>query len=146
MKVKRGWAHHLLLLYRYLKNSMPKIKSKILLIEDDPDQVFIYQTKFNLEGFNFISAKNGQEGLAAAQTKKPDLILLDMIMAQTNGLEVLQNLKNDSKTKKIPVVLLSNLFKKDLVDKAKNIGALDFWSKTGVLPSELVDRVRKILK
>ncbi|MFA6322851.1 MAG: response regulator [Candidatus Buchananbacteria bacterium] len=125
---------------------MPKIKSKILLIEDDPDQVFIYQTKFNLEGFNFISAKNGQEGLAAAQTKKPDLILLDMIMAQTNGLEVLQNLKNDSKTKKIPVVLLSNLFKKDLVDKAKNIGALDFWSKTGVLPSELVDRVRKILK
>lgn len=125
---------------------MAKIPKKILLVEDDPDQILIYQTKFLVEGFNLISARNGQEGLAVAETEKPDLIFLDMVMAQMDGMTVLKKLKTSPKTKKIPVVLLSNLIKKELIEKAKKLGAVGFWSKTKVMPQELVNRVKMILK
>jgi CheY-like chemotaxis protein len=121
-------------------------KAKVLLIEDDPDQVYLYQTKFALEGFELISAKNGLLGLDKAARESPDFILCDIVMDDLDGLAVLKKLKSDEQTKKIPVVLLTNLSNKDLMRKSERMGAAGFWIKTEVLPQELVNRVKKILK
>ena len=122
-----------------------KVNKKILLIEDDPDQVFLYLTKFKMEGLKLLTAKNGVEGLAMAKKEKPDIILLDIVMDEMDGMEVLERLKKDNATKNIPVVLLTNLVKKELLEKSKQIGAIGFWSKTEVLPKDAVDRVKAIL-
>lgn len=121
-------------------------KIKILLIEDDPDQIFLYTAKFTMEGFDLVSAKNGLEGISKATNEKPDLILCDIVMDDMGGIEVLEKLKADKATKKIPIVMLTNLIKKDLMRKSEELGAVGFWAKTDVLPQELVNRVKKILK
>ena len=118
---------------------------KILLIEDDPDQVFLYSTKFEMEGLKLLTAQNGVEGLELAKKEKPDIILLDIVMDEMDGMEVLASLKKDKATKGVPVVLLTNLVKKELVQKSKQMGAAGFWSKTDVLPKDAVERVKQIL-
>lgn len=118
----------------------------VLLIEDDPDQIFMYQSKFELEGFNLISTRKGDEGIATAKTRKPDIILLDLVLIAESGLDVLQKLKQDNETKKIPVVILTNLVKKEAMEKAKNLGAADFVVKTDVMPGGVVQKVRDILR
>lgn len=119
--------------------------AKVLLIEDDPDQVALYSAKFELEGLNLITAKNGAEGLAKATKEKPNFILLDIVMEEMDGMEVLERLKKNKETKKIPVALLTNLITKDLISKSKKLKAVGFWPKTEVLPQDVVDRTKKIL-
>lgn len=121
-------------------------QAKILLIEDDPDQVYLYTTKFTLEGFELVSAKNGLEGVDKTISESPDLILCDIVMDGMDGLAVLEKLKSDKRTEKIPLVLLTNLADKILEKKSAERGAVGFWDKTEIMPQELVDRVRKILK
>jgi len=118
----------------------------VLLIEDDPDQIFMYQNKFELEGFEFYSARKGDEGITLAKSHKPDAILLDLVLIAENGLDVLEKLKQDDETKKIPVVILTNLVKKEAMDRAKNLGAVDFVVKTDTMPSEVVQKIQGILK
>ncbi len=120
--------------------------TKVLLIEDDPDQIFLYTTKFKLENIDAVNAPSGAKGIEMAASEQPNLILLDMLMDDMGGIEVLTKLKADAKTKKIPVVMLTNLIKKELIDQAKALGAIDFWPKAEVMPSEIVERVKKILK
>ncbi len=122
------------------------LKPTILLIEDDPDQIFMYQSKFELEGFEFVSTRKGVEGIELAKTKKPDIILLDLVLIAESGLDVLGKLKQHPATKGIPVVILTNLVNKEAMDKAKELGAADFIVKTDIMPGEVVKRVRAILK
>ena len=121
-------------------------RSTVLLIEDDPDQIFMYQSKFELEGFELFSARGGDEGIALAKSHKPDAILLDLVLIVENGLDVLEKLKQDNETKNIPVVILTNLVKKEAMDKAKNLGAVDFIVKTDTMPMGVVQKIRDILK
>ena len=120
--------------------------AKILLIEDDPDQVMLYSIKFKMEGLDLLCAYNGQEGLEMAKKEMPQLILSDVVMNNMDGMEMLKRLKADPKIKDIPVVMLTNLNKKELKEKAKELGAKDFWAKTEVLPQDVANRVKKILK
>ena len=118
---------------------------KVLLIEDDPDQISLYRTVFKLAGLKLLEATNGNKGLVAAKKNKPDLILCDLVMDTMDGMEVLKRLKADPETKNIPVVMLTNLNKKSLYLQAETLGALDFWAKTEVMPQEIISRVRKII-
>ena len=121
-------------------------KPKILLIEDDPDQILLYQSKFELEGFELISSRTGDQGIVMAKTKKPDLILLDLVLIKENGLEVLAKLKSDAATSSIPVVILTNLVQEGKKEECQKLGAVDFIVKTDMMPAEVVNRVKKILK
>ena len=121
-------------------------KPKILLIEDDPDQIFLYQSKFEIEGFEFFSVRTGSEGLKIAKTKNPDLILLDLVLIAESGIDVLADLKKDPATESIPVIILTNLVKEDIIEKTKKLGTADFIVKANMMPLEVVQRVRKILK
>ncbi|MFA5135006.1 MAG: response regulator [Patescibacteria group bacterium] len=121
-------------------------KLTILLIEDDPDQIFLYQSKFELEGFGMLSARYGSEGLKLAREQKPDIILLDLVLIAENGLDVLASMKKDPLVKNIPVMILTNLERDDAKTKAKELGAVDFLTKANMMPSDVVRRIREILK
>lgn len=119
---------------------------KILLVEDDSFLSDIYVTKFEEAGYIIDLADNGREGLRRAGELMPDLILLDIILPKMNGLEVLAALKNDAKTKNIPIVILSNLSADEDVKKGLEIGADAYLIKSQFTPSEVVAKVEEILK
>ncbi len=121
-------------------------KYKILLIEDDIDQISMYKFKFELEGFVFIAARAGAEGIEKAASAKPDLILLDLVLIKENGLDVLEKLKKDVRTKNTPVLILTNLVKKESMERAKSLGAAGYLVKANTVPSSLVKEVKRLLK
>jgi DNA-binding response OmpR family regulator len=84
--------------------------------------------------------------LADAKRKKPDIILLDVLLPKLDGFAVLEKLKEDPATKEIPVILLTNLGQKDDVEKGLESGAADYLIKAHFKPSEVVDKVKKILR
>ncbi|MEK9179833.1 MAG: response regulator, partial [Patescibacteria group bacterium] len=88
---------------------------KIMLIEDDPLFVHLYETVFKSAGYEIETAFNGWDGLnkLTSAIKKPTIILSDVMMPQMNGLELLQKIKESPDLKNIPVVLLTNLGKED---------------------------------
>jgi len=125
---------------------MAKEKIKILLVEDDTFLLEMYATKFELEGFEVLTAEDGKKGLDMAGKEKPDIILLDILMPKMDGFTVLDELKKDKETEKIPVILLTNLGQKDDVKKGFEKGAVGYLIKAHFMPSEVVDKIKKILK
>lgn len=122
-----------------------KHKPSVLLIEDDIFLAGIYQTKFELEGFHIVIARDGEEGLRFAAKDPPDIVLLDILLPKLDGFEVLAQLKAQDKTKHIPIVMLTNLGQKEDVERAMSGGAVDYLIKAHFVPSETVARVKKIL-
>lgn len=122
------------------KTNRPK---KILLIEDDPTQVFMYRSQFEMDGFVFLSAPNGEEGLALADKEIPDIILLDILMGKLGGMETLEILKKDSPTKIIPVFILTNFVKQEIEQQARQLGAEEYIIKSQIMPKEISKMIKK---
>lgn len=120
-------------------------QTHVLIVEDDNFLAEIYQKKFEMEGFKVSMAGNGEQGLNDAKKKKPDIILLDILLPKLDGFAVLEALKKDVGAKNIPVILLTNLGQKDDVERGLKEGANDYLIKTHFKPSEVVDKVRKVL-
>ena len=120
-------------------------KVKILLIEDDPFLSSMYSTKFEMENFEVAAAEDGAKGLSLASSHKPDIILLDILMPKMNGFEVLEKLKTDKEMKDIPVILLTNLNQRDDIEKGMALGAVDYLIKAHFMPSEVVDKIKKVI-
>lgn len=118
-------------------------KKKILIIDDEQAILNMYSAA--LGDFGVITAGNGEEGLKIARKEKPDLIYLDIIMPQLNGLDVLKKLKADQATSEIPVILLTNLPEEASADKAKALGAEDYFVKVDYEPEKLAEATKKIL-
>ncbi len=121
-------------------------KLLVLLIEDDPDQVFLYKTKFNLEGLDTLTALKGADGIKLAREKKPNLVLLDVLLDDIDGIEVLRQLKQNKETSGLLVILFTNLSTRDVEKQGKKLGAFSVISKTDYTPGELVKKVKKILE
>ncbi len=124
---------------------MPNEKIHVLIVEDDVFLSQIYQKKFEMEGYKVSTADNGEKGLMDAKKKKPNIILLDILLPKMDGFAVLAKLKSDAEVKDIPVILLTNLGQKEDVDKGLEQGAADYLIKAHFKPSEVVDKVRKVL-
>lgn len=124
---------------------MAATKSKILIIEDDSFLLTMYATKFELENYQVVTAEDGEKGLKLAQKEKPDIILLDVLLPKLNGFEVLKALKENFETKDIKVLLLTNLSQRGEVQEGLALGALDYLIKAHYMPSEVVEKVNKIL-
>ncbi|MFA6098849.1 MAG: response regulator [Patescibacteria group bacterium] len=127
---------------------MPKnksVKTKILLVEDDTFLAGMYQAKLNLEGFQVVQANDGEKGLKMAQEEMPQLILLDIILPKMSGFDVLKTLKKQAKTRNIPVILLTNLGQREDVNKGLALGANDYLIKAHFMPSEVVEKVKKLV-
>lgn len=121
-------------------------QNKVLLIEDDPMVVRMYERKLKKEGFQVSLAFNGEEGLEQVKKNKPDFILLDIMMPKMNGIDTLKALKADPNSKDIPVVMLTNLGDRpEDVQKCKDLGALDYWVKANIKLKDVVGNIRKII-
>lgn len=121
-------------------------KKTILLVEDDTFVSDIYNVRLKQEGFEVIITQNGLEAIKELKKNIPDLILLDMIMPYLNGLETLKKIKASPEWEKIPVMLLTNLSEKDKIEEALRLGANDFLIKSHFTPSEVVEKVKVLLK
>ncbi len=121
-------------------------KKKIHLIEDDPLLSRMYERLFAIHGYDFLVDLDSQVGLERVKTEKPDLVLLDIMMPNLNGLEVLKLLKSDDATKAIPVVLITNVEDEDTQKQAKELGADGYLIKSRFDPDETVEYVAKKLK
>ena len=122
------------------------MKPTVLFIEVDKDQLSLYKTKFELEGFDFLFAYNGAEGLIIAKQQQPGLIFLDIILPEMSGLEILKQLKKDVKTKNILVVLFTNLSSESSKEEGKKLGAIDYLVKTDISLKELVQWAKANVK
>lgn len=118
--------------------------AKILLIEDDLALARMYQVVLKKAGFQIDSALDGQEGLEKIKNGKPDLVLLDLILPKKDGFEILREVQSDSQIR-VSIVCLSVLQQKEDIEKAKSLGAKDYFIKTEVLPEELVRRIKTLI-
>ena len=124
---------------------MAEIKAKILFVDDDNFLRKVYQAELEEKGYEVLLAADGQEGLEKAQISDPDLIILDMIMPQKNGFEVLTELQNNPATKNIPVIILSNLGQKDDIKKGLDLGAVDYLVKDNITLVTITDKISQYL-
>jgi len=119
---------------------------KVLVAEDDRFLSKAYGAKLKKEGFDVILAMNGEEAVEEAKNKKPDIILLDLVMPRKDGFEALSDLKKDASTKSIPVIILSNLGQEEDIIKGKELGAVDYLVKSNIAIREVVEKIREVLK
>lgn len=120
-------------------------KEKILVVEDTPAIAYIIQAALTKEGYHVILAHDGIEGLKLALTEKPDLILSDLNMPRMDGYGLLRNLRSNTSTAGIPVVLLTSKATPEEEHKALEFGFIDFVAKP-VQPIRIVTRVRRALE
>ena len=118
---------------------------KILIIEDDPFLSEMYAAKFVQNDFQTEVAADGKIGMVKIKANKPDLILLDIVLPKMDGFEMLKKIKEDSKLKKIPVILLTNLGQKNEVEKGLALGADEYIIKAHFTPTAVVAKVKDIL-
>jgi len=116
---------------------------KILLVEDDLFLIDIYKKKFEKSGFEVKVAETGKKALKIAKELKPDLVLLDIVLPEMAGWEVLKKLKKTNPNLK--VVFLTNLSQRSEVDKGLKLGAEKYIIKSQHTPSDVVKQVKKII-
>lgn len=121
-------------------------KIKILLVEDDPFIRDIYQVKFSQEGFEVVVVENGIEALKKLEQIIPNIILLDIIMPYMDGMETLKNIRNNENWKKIPIIMLTNISEKEKIIESEKYGVADYLIKSHFTPSEVVGKVKTLLK
>lgn len=121
-------------------------KIKVLIVEDEETLSQMYSIKFEKEGFTVLTANDGQTGLDLATKEKPDVILLDVIMPKMDGFMVLEQLQAETTTKKIPVIMLTNLGQTEDLEKGKKMGATDYLVKASCTPMQVVEKVQSVLK
>ena len=119
---------------------------KVLIIDDDANIIDIWGIVLKQNGFDVLSAVNGRSGIDQAKTQKPDFILLDQIMPDMRGNDVLKILKEDPATKSIPVALASNYSDTQLMQEAIQQGALDYILKYQIEPLDLVSKIKNLLQ
>lgn len=121
---------------------MEETKPKILLAEDEEPLRELYRMRFEVEDFDVIFAKDGEEALLKTRQEKPDIILLDIMMPKKSGMEVLKELKEDPSTSNIPVIMLTVLSNEKIKQEALELGA-EYLVKVRVQPKEVVDFIKK---
>jgi DNA-binding response OmpR family regulator len=117
---------------------------KILVAEDEPLMLMAIEAKLRKDGFEVVGTPDGREALKAFENDTPDLIITDILMPYTSGLEFIGIVKSNS-TKKIPIIVLSALGQEETVMEAFQLGADDFLTKP-FNPTELSVRVKRLLK
>ena len=122
------------------------VKKTILIIEDELPMLKALSDKFTLEGFEIMEAKDGAEGLEAAISKKPDLIILDIFMPVMDGKAMFEKLREDAWGKTVPVIILTNLNPDDkTLDELMKNGPSYYFIKSKWKLEELVAKVKKEL-
>ena len=118
---------------------------KVLIIDDDEAIIGIWGTVLKKDGFEVLSAGTGKLGLEIAQKNLPDFILLDQIIPDMKGNDVLQQLKANPQTAAIPVALVSNYSEPEMMHDAIDRGAIDYILKYQIDPQDLANKMKTLL-
>ena len=124
---------------------MEEVKKKILIVEDDAELANLFEVRLGQEGYEVEIAGDGEKALATAVKVLPDLIILDVMMPQISGFDVLDILKNTDKTKSIKIVLLTALSQVKNKEHAIELGAEDYLVKSETTLDEVVNCIRNNL-
>jgi len=119
--------------------------SKILLVEDDSALRDIYSTRFLAEGYEVITASDGEQALTTAVREKPNLILLDVMMPKISGFDVLDILRTTPETKESKIIIMTALSQPSDMSKGRNLGADDYLVKSQVTLTDVVEKVKVML-
>lgn len=121
------------------------MSKKILFIEDEEALQRAMGDTLSKNGYEVINASDGEAGIRVAKNDSPDLILLDLVLPKKSGFEVLQTLKADEATKKIPVIVLTNLEGSEDVERALSSGATTYLVKANYSVHDIVTKIEGIL-
>ncbi|MCA9392256.1 response regulator [candidate division WWE3 bacterium] len=119
---------------------------KILIIEDEPFILETYSRELEKTGYQIDTAVDGTSGLDKSLNQEYDLILLDIMLPEMNGIDILREIKKNEKASKTPVILLTNLGQESVVDEAFKLGAQGYILKINALPTQLVKRVSEFFE
>ncbi|MCD4694162.1 response regulator [bacterium] len=122
------------------------VKNKILIVEDERSLMASLRKKFKLEGFEVLEANDGEKGLEVALKEKPDLILLDVVMPNMDGMTMLKKLRVEGTLKKTPVIFLTNLADVNYVNEAIDLDVFDYLVKSNWRIEDVVKKVKEKLK
>lgn len=120
-------------------------KERILIIEDEKDIVRMLEYNLKKEGFETLSARNGEDGFAIARKENPDLILLDLMLPGMDGLETCKAVKNEAKTALIPIIMVTAKAQESDKIVGLELGADDYMTKP-FSPRELIARIKAVLR
>ena len=118
----------------------------ILLVEDDPFLVDLYTTRLKVAGFETEVAITGKEGLEKLKEKRPDLLVLDIVVPTIDGWEVLQELRKNEGFNDLKIIVLSNLDQKSDIERAYDLGVKRYLIKAHYTPTEVIKEIKKILE
>ncbi|MBI3332753.1 MAG: response regulator [Candidatus Omnitrophica bacterium] len=122
----------------------PASRRRVLIVEDEADQILMVQARLEASGFEVISAMDGEAGLKRVFEDKPDLVLLDLTMPKMGGWEVCRRLREAPETRGLPVVVLTAAGSQDLEKECRKVGA-DAWLRKPYESMALVEMVRRFL-
>lgn len=123
-----------------------KDMEKILLIEDEELIIRLLSKKLAAIGYDVSLAMDGREGLEKIKQIVPDLVLLDIVMPRMGGFEVMAEMKKDEKIAGIPVIIISNSGQPLELERAKDLGAVDWLVKTEFDPKEVAEKIQKYIR
>ena len=116
---------------------------RVLVAEDDTFLAQSYKMGLEKDGYTVEIANDGNEVLEKVEEFKPDVIILDILMPNKNGIDTLKHLKKDNKTAKIPVIVATNVDDRDTQDKCMEYGANEYITKANISISEILEKCKK---
>ena len=119
---------------------------KIMIIEDDIHLLENYVTELEIRKYKVVTVTDGAKALSSVAKEKPDLILLDIMLPNKNGIDILEEIRQDSKISDTPVVMLTNYGDEENIRRSLELGALDYLKKYNVTPSDVGQRLEKYSK
>jgi DNA-binding response OmpR family regulator len=118
----------------------------ILIVEDEPPMLSALAKKFKNEKFDVLEGKDGEEGLGLALKKRPDLIMLDIIMPKIDGMSVMKKIREGGMWgKDVPIIMLTNLSDPESISEAAKYQVFDFLVKTDWRLDDVVNLVKEKL-
>jgi len=121
---------------------MPE-KTFVLVVEDDTFYASVYRAKLAKEGFEIEVAENGDKALERAKKRRPDLMLLDLIMPGKDGFETLADFRKEETLRDLKIIVLSNLSQEEDIARAKSLGATEYVIKSNVSLEELMKKIKQ---
>lgn len=120
-------------------------KKQVLIVEDDRFLASLIRARLEKEGFDVAQAFDGEEAMAILKKKKLDLIVLDLIMPKVTGFEVLESISINPEWSRIPVVILTNLAQDSDIQKAKRLGAVEYFVKIKISIDDVINKIKELL-
>jgi DNA-binding response OmpR family regulator len=124
---------------------MPNEPKKIMIIEDDRFLSSLMKARLEKEGFAVLQAFDGEEAMQMLKAEMPSLIILDLIMPKVTGFEVLQMVSITPQLDKVPVVIVSNLAQDSDIEKARQLGAKEYFVKVKVSIDDLIGKIKTLV-